>query len=66
MTKGKASKAQRRATKNWEENNPERKRYLRYRSNARTFVRHWAVDEDVAELLEIYKNENPNARKKEG
>ena len=23
-------------------------------------------DEDVAELLEIYKNENPNARKKEG
>ena len=66
MTKGKASKAQRRATKKWEENNPERKRYLRYRSNARTFVRHWAVDEDVAELLEIYKNENPNARKKEG
>ena len=66
MTEGKASEAQRRATKKREEKNPEQKRYLRYRSNARTFVRHWAVDEDVAELLEIYKKENPNARKEEG
>ena len=61
MTSYKTSEAQRRATKNWEKNNPERKRYLRYRSNARTFVRHWAVDEDVEELLEIYKKENSNA-----
>ena len=66
MTDSKVSEAQRRATKKWEEQNPEQKRYLRYRSNARTFVRHWAVDADVAELLEIYKNENPNAEKKEG
>jgi len=66
LTDSKVSEAQRRATKKWEEQNPEQKRYLRYRSNARTFVRHWAVDEDVAELLEIYKNENPNAEKKEG
>ena len=66
MTEGKVSEAQRRAIKKWEEKNPERKRYLRYRTTARTFVRHWAVDADVAELLEIYKNENPNARKKEG
>ena len=61
MTDSKVSEAQRRATKKWEEQNAEQKRYLRYRSNARTFVRHWAVDEDVAELLEIYKNENPNS-----
>ena len=60
MTEGKVSEAQRRAIKKWEEKNPERKRYLRYRTTARTFVRHWATDEDVAELLEIYKNENPN------
>ena len=66
MTDSKVSEAQRRATKKWEERNPDKKRYLRHRSNARTFVRHWAVDEDVEELLEIYKNENPNARKKEG
>lgn len=66
MTEGKASEAQRRATKKWEEQNPKQKRYLRYRSNARTFFRHWAVDEDIDELLDIYKNENKNARKKEG
>ena len=66
MTESKVSEAQRRATKRWEERNPDKKRYLRYRSNARTFVRHWADKEDMDELLEIYKNENPNARKKEG
>ena len=66
MTEGKASEAQRRATKKWEKNNPEQKRYLRYRSNARTFVRHWAVDADLQELIDIYKEENPNAEKKEG
>ena len=66
MASYKTSEAQRRATKKWEKRNPERKRYLRSRSDARTFVRHLADDEDVAELLEIYKNENPNARKKEG
>ena len=38
MTDSKVSEAQRRATKKWEEQNPEQKRYLRYRSNARTFV----------------------------
>ena len=65
MTDSKVSEAQRRATKKWEERNPERKRYLRYRSNARTFVRHWATDADVAKLLEIYKRENPNSKKEE-
>ena len=62
MTEGKASEAQRRATKKWEEQNPKQKRYLRYRSNARTFVRHWADDEDIEELLEIYENENQKGR----
>ena len=66
MTEGKASEAQRRATKKWEKNNPERKRYLRYRSNARTFVRHWAVEEDLKELIDIFWDENPNAEKEEG
>ena len=65
MTEGKVSEAQRRATKKWEEKNPERTRYLRYRTTARTFVRHWANDEDVEELLEIYKRENPNSKKEE-
>ena len=61
MTDSKVSEAQRRATKKWEEKNPERKRYLSYRTTARTFVRHWATDADVAKLLEIYKNENTNS-----
>ena len=58
MTEGKVSEAQRRAIKKWEEKNPERKRYLRYRTTARTFVRHWANDEDLKELVGIFENEN--------
>ena len=65
MTDSKVSEAQRRATRNWEKRNPERKRYLRSRSNARTFVRHSADEEDMQELIDIYKRENPHARKKE-
>ena len=55
MEKRKVSEAQRRATKKWEKENPERKRYLRYRSNARTFVRHWATEEDFEELEKIFR-----------
>ena len=62
MTEGKVSEAQRRAIKKWEEKNPERKRYLRYRTTARTFVRHWADDEDLKELVGIFENENKKRR----
>lgn len=55
MEKRKVSEAQRRATKKWEKENPERKRYLRYRANARTFVRHWATEEDFEELEKIFR-----------
>lgn len=65
MTEGKASEAQRRATKKWEKNNPERVKYLRCRTTARTFVRHYADEEDLQELIEIYKKENPNSKKEE-
>ena len=58
MTKKKTSEAQRRATKKWEEKNPKRKRYLSYRTTARTFVRHWANDKDLKELIGIFENEN--------
>lgn len=63
MTKGKASEAQRRATKKWEKNNSERMKYLRNRTVARTFVRHYADEEDLQELIEIFENENENAKK---
>lgn len=56
MTEKKTSEAQIRATRKWEEKNPERRKYIRYRSNARTFVRHWATKEDFEELEEIFKN----------
>lgn len=56
MEKKKVSEAQKRATKKWEQENPERRRYLRYRSNARTFVRHWATEEDFQELEKIFKD----------
>lgn len=63
MTKGKASEAQRRATKKWEKNNSERMKYLRNRTVARTFVRHYAGEEDLQELIEIFNKENKNAKK---
>lgn len=66
MTEKKTSDAQVKASRKWEEKNPDRKRYIRYRSNARTFVRHWANEEDLQELIEIYKKENPNAEKRRG
>ncbi len=66
MTEKKTSDAQVKASRKWEEKNPDRKRYIRYRSNARTFVRHWADEEDLKELIDIFWDENPNAEKKEG
>ena len=41
--------------KEWRENNPDRVRYNRYKSNARTFVRHHATEEDMKELMAIYE-----------
>lgn len=63
MTEKKTSKAQRRANAKWRKNNKKQNRLLSYRSTARTFVRHYADDEDIQELLEIYKTENPNSKK---
>ncbi|WP_322630297.1 hypothetical protein [Aedoeadaptatus coxii] len=58
----KTSDAQIKATRRWEENNPEKKRYQRVRSNARTFARRYARSrEEVEELLAIFDEENENA-----
>lgn len=48
------------AVRNWKKNNPEKVKYIRYKSGAKTFARYWADDEDMKEVLEVYKNENPN------
>lgn len=41
------------ADKKWREKNKEHVKYLRYRSNARSFVKKLATPEDLAELLEL-------------
>ena len=57
----KTSDAQIKATRKWEENNSEKKRYQRVRSNARTFARRYAKSrEEVEELLIIFDEENEN------
>lgn len=56
----KTTEAQRRASKKYKERNPEQTKINRYRSNARTFARHYAKHEDIDELIEIFEKENPN------
>lgn len=49
----KTSDAQMRATRKWQEKNPERRRYNSYKSSARSFIRNHATFEDLEELKEI-------------
>lgn len=58
--KNKTSEAQKRASKAYVKRNPEKNRYLKYRTTARTFVRHYAEPEDIIEMFEIFAKENPN------
>lgn len=62
MTKLKTTEAQLRASANYRERNPEATKYLRYRTTARTFVRHHATKDDIDELMEIFERENPNGK----
>ena len=50
MTEKKTSEAQLRAIKRWKEKNPDRVRYLRYKSQAKKFVREIASNEDLKEI----------------
>ena len=50
------------ATNNWRKKNPDQAKYGSYRSTARTFARHWATKEDIDEIIEIFQNENANAK----
>lgn len=61
--KRKVSEAQKRATRAYEERNPEKTKIDRYRRNARTFFRHYAKREDIDELIDIFERENPNFKK---
>lgn len=60
---GKLTEAQKRAQKKYEKKNPLKTRIQRYRTTARTFVRHYATKDDMAELQEIFENENDRSDK---
>lgn len=62
MAEKKTSEAQLRANKAYYERNKDRARYVKARTSARSFVRLYATKEDMDELLEIFKNENPNSK----
>lgn len=55
MEEKKTSQAQVNASRRWEQKNPERTRYLRYRTTARGFIRNHATHEDLEELKELIK-----------
>ena len=62
MTKElKTSSAQRAAVERYRRRNPEQTRITSYRTTARLFVRRHATIEEMEELNEIFKKENPNA-----
>ena len=63
MKSGKVTEAQKRASRAYEERNPEKTKIDRYRRNARTFFRHYATEDDIDELIDIYEKENPNYSK---
>ncbi|MBM0046755.1 hypothetical protein JNO63_06580 [Anaerococcus sp. mt242] len=59
----KTSEAQKRASRAYEERNPEKTKIDRYRRNAKTFFRHHATKDDIDELIDIYYKENPRGIK---
>lgn len=66
MTGKKTSDAQARASRKWEENNKKYARKKSYFRTAKTYARIHATREDMEELMEIFENENKNAKKEEG
>ena len=62
MTESKTSEAQKKASKAYYEKNKERALMNNRRTAARIFVRRYATKEDMENLIEIFNNENPNAK----
>lgn len=58
----KTPRSQLNATRRWEERNREHVRKENYLRTSRLFVRKYADDGDIDELLEIYRKENPNSK----
>lgn len=56
----KVSEAQKRATRKYEERNREKTRINNYRRSARLFVKSYATEEDVKDLIKIYSENKDN------
>lgn len=54
----KVSEAQKKASRKYENLNREQTRINNYRRTARLFVKSYANEEDMAELIKIYKKNN--------
>lgn len=55
MTNKKTSEAQVSASRRWEQRNPERAKYIRYRTGARNFLRNHSTEEALQEMEELIK-----------
>ena len=56
----KVSDAQKRASRKYEERNREKTRINNYRRTARLFVKSYATEEDMKELIKIYSENKDN------
>ena len=56
----KVSEAQKRASRKYEERNREKTRINSYRRTARLFVKTYATEEDMQELIKIYSENKDN------
>lgn len=56
----KVSEAQKRASRKYEERNREKTRINNYRRTARLFVKSYATEEDMADLMKIYSENKDN------
>ncbi|BEI63957.1 hypothetical protein PND37_14130 [Lactiplantibacillus plantarum] len=60
----KLSEARIKANKKWDEKNKERKKYIVKRSTAKGFIRDYATDDDLTELLTFISDRHNFLHKK--
>lgn len=60
----KLSEARIKANKKWDEKNKERKKYIVKRSTAKGFIRDYATDDDLTELLTLISDRRNFLHKK--
>lgn len=58
----KISDARKRANKKWDANNKERKNYLSYRSQAKSFILRCATNSDLDELEKLIAEKRKNLK----